>query len=120
MPDESLENIPPPPAPPEPQVELVYESNPKHRDPWQAGKRGSICEPEVRPIAVELLRHSILWEGQRYAIHEGKAYCAQEHAPNKWHGYPVGWQEVPPKLCRRLIEEGRLTKRDKKKFWEKH
>ena len=31
---------------------------------------------------------------------EGRAYRAQEHLPNRWHGYPVGWGEVPPKLVR--------------------
>ena len=25
----------------EPQAQMVYESNPKHRDPWQIGKKGS-------------------------------------------------------------------------------
>jgi hypothetical protein len=102
------------------QEELVYESNPKHRDPWQTGKKGSLCEPDVRPHAERLLQDSIVWDEQRYAIYEGKAFCAQEHLPRRWHGYPVGWKEVPAKLVRRLIEEGRLTKRDRKKYWETH
>ncbi len=99
---------------------LVYESNPKHSDPWQPGKKGSLCETEVRPLAKELLEKSVLLDGKRYAVHAGKAYCAQQHRPNCWHGYPVGWVEVPTKLVRRWIRDDKLKKRDRKKHWETH
>jgi len=99
---------------------MVYESNPKHRNPWQIGKKGSLCEAEVRPLASQLLEESVLWEGKRYAIHQGKAYCAQEHEPNRWHGYPIGWLEVPSKLTLQWIREQRLSKRERKKYWETH
>ncbi len=102
------------------QDELVYESNPKHSDPWQIGKRGSLCEPEVRPLAAGLLLTSVIWKGKRYAVHEGRAYCAHEHSPNRWHGYPVGWVEVPPKLARQWMRDGNLTNHDRKKYWEAH
>jgi hypothetical protein len=102
------------------QDELVYESNPKHSDPWQIGKKGSICDQAVRPLAADLLRTSIIWKGKRYAVHEGRAYCAQEHSPNRWHGYPVGWVEVPPKLARQWMRDGNLTNHDRKKYWEAH
>lgn len=104
----------------EPQAQMVYESNPKHRDPWQIGKKGSLCEAEVRPLAKQLLEESVLWEGKRYAVHDEKAYCAHEHQPNRWHGYPVGWIEVPPKLVFQWRKEGRISKRSKKRFWETH
>jgi hypothetical protein len=100
--------------------ELIYESNPKHSVPWQTGKRGSLCEPEVRPLAEGLLRTSVISKGKRYAVHEGRAYCAQEHSPNRWHGYPVGWVEVPPKLAREWMRDGNLTNHDRKKYWETH
>ena len=48
------------------------------------------------------------------------ARTAQEHLPNRWHGYPVGWAEVPPKLVRQWIRDGNLTNHDRKKFWETH
>jgi hypothetical protein len=102
------------------QAQMVYESNPKHRDPWQIGKKGSLCETEVRPLASQLLEESVLWEGKRYAIYQGKAYCAQEHEPNRWHGYPIGWLEVPSKLTLQWIREQRLSKRERKKYWETH
>jgi hypothetical protein len=100
--------------------ELVYESNPKHSEPWQTGKKGSLCEPEVRPLAAGLLRAGVIWKGKRYAVHMGRAYCAQEHSPNRWHGYPVGWVEVPSKLARQWIRSGALTNHDRKKYWEGH
>jgi len=102
------------------QNKLIYESNPKHRDPWQIGKRGSLCEPEVRPLAEDLLLTSVFWEGKRYAVHKGRAYCAQEHLPNRWHGYPVGWVEVPTKLVRQLIRDGDLRNHDREKYREAH
>lgn len=100
--------------------ELVYESNPKHVDPWQTGRKGSICEHEVRPQAQRLLISSELVGAKRYAAFSGKAYCAQEHSPGHWHGYPIGWVEVPPPLVLRWIQERRITRRDRKRHWEGH
>jgi len=100
--------------------EPIYESNPKHSEPWQIGKKGSLCEPEVRPLAADLLRTSVFWEGKRYAVHRGRANCAQEHSPNRWHGYPVGWVAVPPRLARQWIRDGDLRNHDRKKYWEAH
>jgi hypothetical protein len=102
------------------QNQLIYESNPKHSDPWQIGKKGSPCEREIRPLAARLLRESVLWQGKRYAVHDGRAYCAQEHLPNRWHGYPVGWVDVPAKLVREWVRDGRLRNHDRKKYWESH
>jgi hypothetical protein len=106
-----------PNAPPTP---LIYESNLKHTDPWQVGRRGSICETEVRPLAGRLLAESVEFDGKRYAVHAGPAYCAQEHEANRWHGYPVGWVEVPAKLVRQWINAGVLRNHDRKKYWEAH
>ncbi len=104
----------------EPKNELVYESNPKHSEPWQIGKKGSPCKAEIRPLAADLLRESVIWKEKRYAVREGRAYCAQEHSENRWHGYPVGWKEVPPKLARQWIRDGNLRNHDRKKYWEGH
>jgi hypothetical protein len=83
MSDENRAEIPQATDHRETQAQMVYESNPKHRDPWQIDKKGSLCEAEVRPLASQLLEESVLWEGKRYAVHDGKAYCAQEHEPNQ-------------------------------------
>jgi hypothetical protein len=86
MTDETNAGTPREPADEQAQAKLVYESNPKHRDPWQIGKKGSLCEAEVRPLASQLLEGSVLLNGKRYALHQGKAYCAQEHEPNRGTG----------------------------------
>ena len=82
----------------EPQNELIYESNPKHSEPWQIGKKGSPCEREIRPLAARLLRESVLWQGKRYAVHDGRAYCARASAE------PVAW--ISCRMGRRSREVG--------------
>lgn len=99
---------------------LVYESNPKHSEPWQHGRKGSICDMEVRPYAQSLLLESELDGEKRYAVFEGRPYCAQEHRLGVWHGYPVGWMEVPPRLQRLWKQAGKVTKRQLKQNWESH
>lgn len=99
---------------------MRYESNPKHSDPWQPGRKGSICDEEVKPHADELLEGSVADGNKRYAVFKGRAYCAQEHEPGVWHGYPVGWIEVPYRLQKRWRIEGKVTKRQLKKYRESH
>ena len=97
---------------------MEYESNPKHSEPWQRGRRGSLCPKEVRPIAAELLDDSELIGGKRYAVHDGRAYCAQEHRAGVWQGYPVGWKVVPPELRERWRTQNRVRSRDIRKHWD--
>ena len=103
-----------------PVAHLVYESNPKHTDPWQSGRKGSICEADVRPHAQALLLQSEVDGDKRYAVFDGKAYCAQQHRPATWHGYPVGWVEVPYRLQKLWKEAGKVTKRQIKQHKEAH
>ena len=97
---------------------MEYKSNQKHSEPWQRGRRGSLSPREVRGIAAELLDGSELVETRRYAIHDGKAYCAQEDRPGIWHGYPVGWKEVPHQLRLRWRRQRLVSNRDIKKNWD--
>ena len=96
---------------------MRYESNSKHSEPWQRGRRGSLCPREVRGIAQALLADSEPVEARRYAVHDGKAYCAQEDRPGVWHGYPIGWKEVPPKLRIRWRKQRRVSRRDINRHW---
>ena len=107
-------------AEPLPEDRLIYESNPKHSEPWQPGRKGSICDKDVRPLAQDLLEQSVAWGDKRYAVVDGKAYCAQQHLPGRWHGYPVGWRDVPPKLRGEWLKRDQLKKRDVKKYWDGH
>ena len=76
---------------------LRYEPNPKHREPWQRGRRGSLCTEVGVEQAQQLLNESVLVGEKRYAVYQGRPYCAQAHE-GVWHGYPIGWVEVPAKL----------------------
>lgn len=98
---------------------MIYESNPKHRDPWQRGRRGSLCPRDITlERAQELLTSSLSPEGkphQRFSTDGTRAFRAQQHSPQRWHGYPVGWDEVPPKLVATWLEAGLVDRRTVKR-----
>jgi hypothetical protein len=94
-------------------VEILYESSPKHRPIPAPGRRGSICPPFAD--GPSLLKGSDLVGGKRYATDGMHAYCAQEHRPGRWHGYPVGWVEVPPRLVQEWISSGKVSRRTVRK-----
>ncbi len=91
---------------------LNYESNPKHKEPWQPGRRGSLCPGHIHSNVLLLLKQSVLYGKKRYAVHEGMPYCAQEHAPDKWHGYPIEWHEVPPVIRYEWLAKKIISRRD--------
>lgn len=102
-------------------MQPVYEGNPKHKAPWQPGRKGSLCPKDVELARARELLQSSLPEGkQRYAVDQGRAFCAQQHDPakNRWHGYPIPWREVPASVRRRLRESGAVNPRDIKRYWE--
>jgi hypothetical protein len=55
---------------------------------------------------------------KRYAYHEGKAYCGKEHQPGRWHGWPVGWVEVPEKLRTQWVKGGKVKRQDIERYWD--
>ena len=93
------------------------DSNAKHNRPWQRGRRGTLCPAELRTKAQTLLLESVQVGKRRYAVHEGKAYCAQQHGKDLWHGYPVGWVDVPKSLRNQWISQNRLKRREVRKHW---
>ena len=97
---------------------MTYEGNPKHKEPWQRGRKGSLCRFTASALAQAILDASAAWEGKRYSTHEGRAFCGQEHAPGRWHGYPVGWKEVPEPLRSSWLKEGRISRKNVREFWE--
>ncbi|MGO8677670.1 MAG: hypothetical protein ACLQVX_17570 [Limisphaerales bacterium] len=99
----------------------VYEGNPKHKAPWQPGRKGSLCPPDINiESARQLLQSSILQDRRRYAVDKGRAFCAQQHdaGKNRWHGYPIGWRDVPPAVRKQFMAAAAVTARDIKRFWE--
>ena len=98
---------------------LNYVANPKHKEPWQSGRRGSLCPREIdRELAQRLLNESEPIGEKRYAVHQGRPYCAQSDGAGGWHGYPIGWKEVPARLRRQWVNvEKRVLKRDIDRYW---
>ena len=97
---------------------MRYESNPKHSDPWQPGRRGARCPANVTAeVAERLLQASVLVGSKRYAVLEGQAFCAQEHACGIWHGYPVGWKHVPHEVRSRWRRERAVQRRAIRANW---
>ena len=98
---------------------MKYEGNAKHKEPWQRGRRGSLCPKEIDfSRAQTLLLQSEAIGRKRYAAYKGKAYCAMEHREGLWHGYPVGWSAVPPRVRNVLIQKGQVTQREIKQNWD--
>ena len=69
----------------------------------------------------KLLDESQVVGKKRYATHDGKAFAAQCHGTNGnnelWHGYPIGWEEVPPSLRIKWIDEQLVTRRQISSYW---
>ena len=88
---------------------LTYEPNPKHKPIPSPGRHGSICPPRADGPA--LLMQSELVGQKRYATDGESAFCAQQHAPNRWHGYPVNWDEVPPAVVSKWVAADKVERR---------
>jgi hypothetical protein len=99
-------------------VALVYERNPKHAEPWQRGRRGTLCPKDADgPGLLALSDIDPRHPGKRYATDGNRAYCGQEHLPGRWHGYPVQWKEVPRTILRQWLADKRVNKRSLRENW---
>lgn len=99
-------------------VALVYERNSKHTEPWQRGRRGTLCPKDADgPGLLAASDIDPRHPGKRYATDGNRAYCGQEHLPGRWHGYPVQWKEVPRAIWRQWLAENRVNKRSLKENW---
>ena len=97
---------------------LVYEPNPKHKEPWQRGARGSLCPPDaVGPALLAASQVDPKHPGKRYATDGTRAYCGHEHCADHWHGFPVEWRKVPPSIRDTWLAEGRVKSRSIKECW---
>lgn len=88
-----------------------YQPNPKHKPLPTPGRHGSICPQNVDAQA--LLSESHLYGEKRYATDGSAAFCAQCHDAdrNLWHGYPVSWAEVPPRIRQMWVGTGKVMRR---------
>ncbi|MEO5333060.1 MAG: hypothetical protein H7839_13655 [Magnetococcus sp. YQC-5] len=59
---------------------LQYRSNPKHKEPWQPGRKGALCPAWSHSLADELLQnsepHPNFDKKARYATSNGMAFEA--------------------------------------------
>jgi hypothetical protein len=94
---------------------MDYQPNPKHKPTPSPGRRGSICPQGVD--ASRLLSQSVLIGRKRDATDGEGAFCAQCHDTERdlWHGYPVGWREVPTDVVsewlKQSLVDGRTIRR---------
>lgn len=96
---------------------LVYIGNPKHKDPWQRGRRGSLCPPEIsQEDAQKMLSDSYLHGRHRYAVRAGVIYKAQGK-DGRWHGYPEAWRRVDCSIRNHFVKSKLVRKSDLSKHW---
>lgn len=93
---------------------MIYEGNPKHREPWQPGRKGTLCPQWSRSLVQQILDGSIpSSDGNiRFGVYDGWAFAAREHDPGRWHGYPVGWNEVDTTIVNQWIRQKVVKRRD--------
>ena len=99
-------------------MKLIYEPNPKHKEPWQRGRKGTLCPHDKELDPSEMLKDSVLIGKKRYATFEGIAYAAQCDG-RCWHGYPEAWVNVPESVRRQWEKEGKVSKKMVRKHWKK-
>jgi len=100
---------------------LVYEGSPKHKEPSQPGARGSLCPREITPAEALRLLHTSLRHGEkRFAIASGgRPFAAKQHQPGRWHGWPIGWMEVPDAIRPQLQKAFGISNREKSRHWQR-
>lgn len=103
---------------------MIYEGavNDKHKHPWQRGRRGSLCPKDMATdLGQHLLDTSEPTPGKeepRWSTDGTRAYAARRHADDRWHGHPAAWKEVPESLRSRWVRDGRIAKRDVRRYWD--
>jgi hypothetical protein len=64
-----------------------------------------------------LLETSLEGEGgRRYATGRGIAFVAVSSNDGTWHGFPIPWNDVPIPVQDRLVESGRVTRRQMRRY----
>jgi hypothetical protein len=96
---------------------MRYERNPKHKEPWQPGRKGAICPSWSHSHVQQLLESSIQVGKKRFATLNQLPFAAQEHGKNVWHGYPVSWSEVPYTVRKSFVDAGLVKKSSIRSYW---
>ncbi|QLA15246.1 hypothetical protein [Desulfolutivibrio sulfoxidireducens] len=104
-------------------MELVYECNPKHKEPWQPGRKGTLCPRDKNLDPQKMLADSIIDGNKRFSTSDGIAYAAQCHKKDEsteyWHGYPEAWSNIPYAIKKKWLTENKVKRQHLRKFWSK-
>ena len=95
-----------------------YVPNPRHKQPWQPGARGTLCPKGVDGAALfQTATADPRNPAKRYNTDGERAYCAHPSSRDVdgdhgivWHGFPINWRDVPAAVQHQWIEDGRLTR----------
>ena len=99
---------------------LRYQPNRKHKEPWQPGRRGSLCPRDIGlGRARQMLQDSIADGRQRYAVDGGRPFEGHDDGTGAWHGYPVGWVEVPADVLNQFRGLGLVKRHDIQRYWRR-
>ena len=86
---------------------LTYTPNPKHKEPWQPGRKGSMCPKDITITRAKvMLSASFLHKQQRFAVDQGRVFIGKADNRGGWHGYPAGWREVPETVRQHFLKGG--------------
>lgn len=116
---------------------LHYRGSQKHKNRPIAERKGTLCpewthrtagsgyghDPFTHPwettVAQALLEESILPDAgrHRFATSKGIAFEAKPTGDGTWHGYPIPWEAVPADIVDRWLDDGKVTRRQVKKYW---
>jgi len=99
---------------------MIYEGSPKHKEPWQRGRRGTLCPPWSQCLAQQILDTSIpSQDGRlRFGVYNGWAFVAREHRSGRWHGYPVAGNEVDAVVVNQWIRQNAVGRSEVRRRWE--
>jgi hypothetical protein len=94
-----------------------YIPNPKHKEPWQRGRKGALCGNADGPDLFASATPDPSNPHRRWATDGQRFYAAQSarhldaNGDMLWHGYPVGHLEVPAAVMAGWVKEGIVSRR---------
>lgn len=117
--------------------DLVYRGSPKHKNRPATGRKGTLCPEWSHTAGAVRLQNDMeahVWSAtaarnllaeseldplgsrKRYATRSGVAFAGHDTKDGTWHGYPVPWNDVPSELKDRWRAEGRVTRKDLRRY----
>lgn len=95
-----------------------YEPNPKHKEPWQSGRRGALCPRDADgPTLLDASTPDPSNTNVRWATDGSRFFTAKSSRHENvngdlfWHGYPVDHLDVPADVMKAWIAAGLVSRR---------